>query len=184
MIGALVARDLVRALRGGGLWLPLAFLLLIAALFPFAVGPDATVLGRTGGGLLWIAALLASLLPIDRLIEPDRGGWAHLACVSGAGHLPMHAMFAELLLLGEDRPQVLAFGLEEEEGYFAPALRRLSPEFRAVVQAVVLDGMSTREAGRLLHVREATVRTRLHRAKAQLRRSLTELTETPMEGWR
>lgn len=72
MIGALVARDLVRAFRGGGLWLPLAFLLLIAALFPFAVGPDATLLGRTGGGLLWVAALLASLLPIDRLIEPDR----------------------------------------------------------------------------------------------------------------
>jgi len=72
MIGALIARDLTRALRGGGLWLPLVFLLLIAALFPFAVGPDATLLSRTGGGLLWIAALLASLLPIDRLIEPDR----------------------------------------------------------------------------------------------------------------
>jgi heme exporter protein B len=72
MIGALVVRDLIRALRGGGLWLPLAFLLLIAALFPFAVGPDATLLAKTGGGLLWIAALLASLLPIDRLIEPDR----------------------------------------------------------------------------------------------------------------
>lgn len=72
MIATLVLRDLSRGLRGGGLWLPLAFLLLIAALFPFAVGPDASLLGRTGGGLLWIAALLASLLPIDRLIEPDR----------------------------------------------------------------------------------------------------------------
>jgi heme exporter protein B len=72
MIGALIARDLMRALRGGGLWLPLAFLLLIAALFPFAVGPDTKLLAKTGGGLLWIAALLASLLPIDRLIEPDR----------------------------------------------------------------------------------------------------------------
>ena len=72
MIGALILRDLGRALRGGGVWLPLAFLLLIAALFPFAVGPDATLLGKTGGGLIWIAALLASLLPIDRLIEPDR----------------------------------------------------------------------------------------------------------------
>ncbi len=72
MIGALIARDLRRALKGGGLWLPFAFLLLIAALFPFAVGPDATLLARTGGGMLWIAALLSSLLPIDRLIEPDR----------------------------------------------------------------------------------------------------------------
>ncbi|WP_246591518.1 sugar phosphate isomerase/epimerase family protein [Aminobacter anthyllidis] len=59
----------------------------------------------------------------DCLVQPDRGGWAHAACQSGKGHLPMHAMFVELLLLGEDRPQVLAFGLEEEEGYFAPALR-------------------------------------------------------------
>lgn len=72
MMAALIRRDVSRTLRSGGLWMPLAFLLLIAALFPFAVGPDATVLGRTGGGLLWIAALLASLLPIDRLIEPDR----------------------------------------------------------------------------------------------------------------
>ncbi|UDF32606.1 UNVERIFIED_ORG: sugar phosphate isomerase/epimerase (plasmid) [Roseateles sp. XES5] len=62
----------------------------------------------------------------DCLVKPDRGGWAHLACVSGEGHLPMQAMFVDLLLLGEDRPQVLAFGLEEEEGYFAPALRRPS----------------------------------------------------------
>jgi sugar phosphate isomerase/epimerase len=59
----------------------------------------------------------------DCLIQPDRGGWAHLACRSGQGHLPMQAMLIELLLLGKDKPQVLAFGLEEEEGYFAPALR-------------------------------------------------------------
>ena len=59
-----------------------------------------------------------------------------------------------------------------EYGDLAGALRRLSPEFRAVVQAVVLDGLTTREAGRLLGVRENTVKTRLHRAKAQLRGSL------------
>ncbi|MBU0554500.1 MAG: heme exporter protein CcmB [Alphaproteobacteria bacterium] len=72
MIGPIILRDLGRAWRSGGLWLPLAFLLLIAALFPFAVGPNATLLSQTGGGLLWVAALLASLLPIDRLIDPDR----------------------------------------------------------------------------------------------------------------
>ncbi len=59
----------------------------------------------------------------DCLIQADRGGCAHLACASGQGHLPIHAMLIELLLLGKDSPQVLAFGLEEEEGYFAPALR-------------------------------------------------------------
>lgn len=69
------------------------------------------------------APYIAEVHVKDCLVQPDRGGWAHLACLSGEGHLPMAAMFVELLLLGEDRPQVLAFGLEEEEGYFAPALR-------------------------------------------------------------
>lgn len=68
----LVARNLGQSWRSGGLWLPVAFLLLVAALFPFAVGPDATLLARAGGGMLWIAALLAALLPVDRLVAPDR----------------------------------------------------------------------------------------------------------------
>ena len=59
-----------------------------------------------------------------------------------------------------------------EYGDLADAMRRLSPEFRAVVQTVVLDGLTTKEAGRLLGVRENTVKTRLHRAKTQLRGSL------------
>lgn len=59
----------------------------------------------------------------DARALPDRGGWAHLACETGTGHLPMRAMLARLLLLGRDRPQVTAFGLEEEEGYLAPAFR-------------------------------------------------------------
>lgn len=67
-----------------------------------------------------------------------------------------------------------------EYGDLAAGLRRLSPEFRSVVQAVVLDGLTTKEAGRLLGFRENTVKTRLHRAKAQLRATLTE----PQEGWR
>lgn len=67
-----------------------------------------------------------------------------------------------------------------EYGDLAGALSRLSPEFRSVVQAVVLDGLTTKEAGKLLGVRENTVKTRLHRAKAQLRGSLAE----PQEGWR
>jgi RNA polymerase sigma factor (sigma-70 family) len=70
--------------------------------------------------------------------------------------------------------------LAVEYGDLAAGLRRLSPEFRSVVQAVVLDGLTTKEAGRLLGVRENTVKTRLHRAKAQLRTALTE----PQEGWR
>ena len=68
---ALVRRDLAAGYAQGGALLPLVFYLLVATLFPFAIGPDTALLGRVGGGALWTAALLAALLPIDRLIEPD-----------------------------------------------------------------------------------------------------------------
>lgn len=71
MIAALIARD-VRRGASGTAWLPIAFFLLVVALMPFAVGPDAGLLGRIGPGVLWIAALTAALLPVERLIEPDR----------------------------------------------------------------------------------------------------------------
>ena len=71
MMGALIVRDARRGFAGAA-WLPIAFFLLVAALVPFAIGPDARVLGRIGPGVLWIAALTAALLPIERLIEPDR----------------------------------------------------------------------------------------------------------------
>lgn len=67
----LIRRDIGLAWAGGGLWLPLAFLVLVASLYPFAVGPDRALLAATGGGILWIAALLAALLPVERLIAPD-----------------------------------------------------------------------------------------------------------------
>ena len=72
MIGRLILRELRLAAGAGALFLPLIFFLLVATLFPFAVGPDGPLLARTGGGALWMAALLAALLPVDRLIEPDR----------------------------------------------------------------------------------------------------------------
>lgn len=71
---ALLRRDLALLLAGGrrgGALLPLLFFLSVAMLFPFAVGPDAPLLSRTGGGVIWVAALLAAILPVDRLIEPD-----------------------------------------------------------------------------------------------------------------
>lgn len=71
MIASLIARDVRRAFSGAA-WLPIAFFLLVAALLPFAIGPDARVLDRVGPGVLWIAALTAALLPIERLVEPDR----------------------------------------------------------------------------------------------------------------
>lgn len=70
-LAALFARDLRRAWGSGSIWLPIAFFLLVATLFPFAVGPDRELLARTGGGIMWVAALLAALLPVDRLVRPD-----------------------------------------------------------------------------------------------------------------
>lgn len=63
-----------------------------------------------------------------------------------------------------------------EYGDVGSALARLSPDMRAVIQAVVLDGLTTKEAAGLLRVPENTVKTRLHRAKGHLRSSLTEVT--------
>src|SRR5450755_628523 len=64
--------------------------------------------------------------------------------------------------------------LSVEYGDIGQALARLSPEMRAVIQAVVLDGLSAREAARLLHVPVSTVKTRLYRAKGHLRAVLAE----------
>ena len=71
MTWALIFREVRRGLHGVA-WLPVAFFLLVATIVPFAVGPDPRLLARIGGGALWIAALTAALLPIERLIEPDR----------------------------------------------------------------------------------------------------------------
>lgn len=59
-----------------------------------------------------------------------------------------------------------------EYGDLGGALRKLSPELRAVVQATVLDGLTSREAGRLLGIPAGTVKTRMMRARAQLREEL------------
>ena len=83
MIGRLIRRDLRRTLGGSAL-LPILFFLLVAALMPFAVGPDGKLLARVGPGLLWVAALTAALLPVERLIEPDRAS-GHLDQLALAG---------------------------------------------------------------------------------------------------
>jgi len=64
--------------------------------------------------------------------------------------------------------------LSVEYGDIGQALARLSPEMRAVIQAVVLDGLSAREAAQLLQVPVSSVKTRLYRARAHLRAALAE----------
>jgi len=72
VIAPLLLRDLALLVGGRrGKLLPLLFFLAVAMLFPFAVGPDAPLLARTGGGVIWVAALLAAILPLDRLVAPD-----------------------------------------------------------------------------------------------------------------
>lgn len=74
LLALLLRRDLARLLgagQGGGALLPILFFLAVAMIFPFAVGPDTALLARTGGGVIWVAALLAAILPLDRLVQPD-----------------------------------------------------------------------------------------------------------------
>lgn len=73
MIAALLRRDLAQffPFAGGGAALPVVFFVAVAMLYPFAVGPDANLLARTGGGVVWIAALLAAILPLEKLVARD-----------------------------------------------------------------------------------------------------------------
>lgn len=69
---ALLIRDLRLATRaGGGFGLSLAFFLIVIVLVPLGVGPDQTRLGVIAPGILWVAALLAALLSLDRLFALD-----------------------------------------------------------------------------------------------------------------
>lgn len=71
-IALLVQRDLQLALRGGtDAMMGVIFFVLAAILFPFGVGPDAAILPRIGGGIIWVVALLAALLSLERMFAAD-----------------------------------------------------------------------------------------------------------------
>ena len=127
MIGALIARDVRRAI-GGAAWLPVGFFLLVATLVPFAVGPDAALLARVGGGALWIAALTAALLPIERLVEPDRADGV-------LDQLALHGMAEESVAVAKIAAHWLTF---------APLL------LLAAVPGSVILGMDSRSLGHSL----------------------------------
>ncbi|MBA8877926.1 heme exporter protein CcmB [Phyllobacterium myrsinacearum] len=70
---SLFLRDTRLGLRaGGGMLVGILFFLAIIAVVPFGVGPDLKLLGRIGPAMLWIGALLATLLGLDRLFQADR----------------------------------------------------------------------------------------------------------------
>jgi heme exporter protein B len=69
---ALLVRDMRVAVRvGGGAMMGVLFFLVVVTLIPFALGPDLALLRRVGPAILWIGALLASLLALDRLFAAD-----------------------------------------------------------------------------------------------------------------
>jgi heme exporter protein B len=69
---ALLVRDLRLAVRvGGGALIGVLFFLIVVTLVPFAMGPDLALLARMGPAILWLGALLASLLALDRLLAID-----------------------------------------------------------------------------------------------------------------
>jgi heme exporter protein B len=69
---AILRRDLALAVRaGGGGELALVFFLTVVVLIPFALGPDLNLLSRIGPAILWLGALLATLIGLDRLFQAD-----------------------------------------------------------------------------------------------------------------
>jgi heme exporter protein B len=102
MISKLILRDVRRGLTGAA-WLPIAFFLLVATLVPFAVGPDAPLLARIGPGALWIAALTAAMLPIERLVEPDRADGV-------LDQLALHGVAEESVAFSKTAAHWLTFG--------------------------------------------------------------------------
>lgn len=72
-LAAIFLRDIKLSVRvGGGAGIGVLFFLIVVALTPFAIGPDLALLGRIGPAILWLGALLASLLTLDRLLAADQ----------------------------------------------------------------------------------------------------------------
>jgi len=103
-------------------------------------------------------------IAIRRLIGVlrTRGRWAPVADAARPPAVDAVVVAAEEQVLG---------GIAH--GGLAAAMASLSPELRAVMQATVLDGLTSREAGRLLGIPAGTVKTRAMRARAELRGALT-----------
>jgi RNA polymerase sigma-70 factor, ECF subfamily len=92
--------------------------------------------------------------------------------VDGVRRTPRGVPVAEVAVPGVELSAEERVLLGVQYGDLAGALDRLSPELRAVVQATVLDGLTTNEAARLLGIPQGTVKTRMSRAKVQLREGL------------
>jgi heme exporter protein B len=95
--GAIVARDLKLAFRAGGEAFTLVlFFVMIAAIVPFAVGPDRATLSRLAPGIVWIAAFLSMLLGLDRIFRADAEDGSLL--LFGHASIPLEAVVAAKLI--------------------------------------------------------------------------------------
>lgn len=104
-LSALLLRDIRLAVRiGGGALMGVLFFLIVVTLIPLAVGPDLALLARIGPAILWLGALLASLLALDRLFAADaEDGSLDLLLM---GHGPL-----ELVVLAKALAHWIATGL-------------------------------------------------------------------------
>ncbi|WP_416980803.1 RNA polymerase sigma factor [Streptomyces sp. T028] len=126
--------------------------------------------GGEAGGWLWT---IAARRLVDTRRAQERAGRIETAPMEYADGGPVSAEVPS----AEER--VLA-GLEF--GDVGTALDRISPELREVLRATVVDGLTTREAARLLGIPEGTVKTRAMRARAELRAALAQLSPAPASG--
>lgn len=159
---ALVRRDLVLATRiGGGGLTGLMFFLSLIVLAPFAIGPDLNLLARIGPALLWIAALLSTLLGLDRLFQADEEDGS--LDLLQAGPLPMLALVGAKCLahwLATGLPLTLAapllgllLALEPQQlGLMALGLLVGTPALTAIGAAGAALTVSLRRGGVLISV--------------------------------
>jgi heme exporter protein B len=96
---ALFLRDIRLGIRaGGGALVGVLFFLVVITIAPFAIGPDMNLLARIGPAMLWIGALLASLLGLDRLFQADReDGSLDLLLIGSSRHMMPLIVFVKCL---------------------------------------------------------------------------------------
>lgn len=132
---AIVSRDIRIATRiGGAGGLPLVFFLMLVTLIPFAIGPDLNLLSRIGPSILWLAAVLSTLIGLDRLFQADEEDGS-LALIL-ASETPL-----ELAVIAKGIAHWLTTGLPL--ALFAPLfglLLALTPEAMLAVSATLLVG--------------------------------------------
>ncbi|MGB0381964.1 MAG: heme exporter protein CcmB [Alphaproteobacteria bacterium] len=144
---------------GGGNLVPLAFFVIVIMLIPFGIGPEPKILARIAGGTVWVAALLAILLTLDRLYQSDRDD-------GGLDQLMLTGLSWEMLVLGKCLAHWVSFTLPlilvsplmglllqlPEEGYLALILSLLvgSPALTFLGSIGASLVISVRQGGLLL----------------------------------